>query len=218
MKTAFASLFRALPKPVKVLAVLSGLLTLLAVAPASSYRLDSGAAGDLPFTLSLEHNGRNAIDEPPCEVPSLVSFSMPVHLPASLSQRPAPKAVAPRIEPSVDDETLRVLQAIAEVESRGNPRRVGRLGERGLYQFRRDTWRQHTRENFYRAHHPGVSTAVARRHYQWILAQLRSRGRKGTAYEVALAWNAGVTSVLRGRAPAQAHSYAQRVVNLATQS
>ena len=217
MKTAFASLFRALPKPVKVLAVLSGLLALIAVATGATYRLHGGDMGDLPFTLTLERNVTPAVDELPCETPSLVSFSMPVHLPASLSRRPAAPAVAER-EHRADDETLRVLKAIAQVESRGNPRRVGRLGERGLYQFRRDTWRQHTRENFYRAHHPGVATAVARRHYQWILAQLRARGRKGTAYEVALAWNAGVTSVISGRAPAQAHRYAQRVVNLASQS
>ncbi len=162
MKTAFASLFRALPKPVKVLAVLSGLLALIAVATGTTYRLHGGDMGDLPFTLTLERNVTPAVDELPCETPSLVSFSMPVHLPASLSRRPAAPTVAERGH-RADDETLRVLKAIAQVESRGNPRRVGRLGERGLYQFRRDTWRQHTRENFYRAHHPGVATAGAPR-------------------------------------------------------
>lgn len=218
MKTAFASLFRALPKPVKVLAVVLGLVTLIAAATGASYRLDPGEMADLPYTLTLENQGQPAVDDLPCEIPSLVSFAMPVHLPASLTRLPDSMGGAAQQPATVEDETLMVLRAIAQVESRGNPRRIGRLGERGLYQFRRDTWRQHTRESFYRAHHPGVATAVARRHYHWILAQLRSRGRQGTPYEVALAWNAGVNSVISGRAPAQAHRYAQRVVNLASQS
>ena len=208
---ALTSLYRTLPTPAKALLGLACLGAVLAAAMASSDESRAGSRDELPFTLSVEADA-GAVAEPASTV---VSFSLPVHLPASLARPPVRPAVATA---AVDDGTQRLLQAIAEVESRGNPSRVGRLGERGLYQFRRETWRQHTREHFHRAHHPGVANAVARRHYQWIVRQLRAQGRPATAYEVALAWNAGVSSVLNGRAPARAHRYAERVVNLAGQS
>lgn len=128
---------------------------------------------------------------------------------------PSPSAEVPAAGSSPSVDAAAVLRAIAEVESRGNPACVGRLGERGLYQFRRDTWRQHTRENFARAHHPAISTTVAHRHYDWIARELRKRGFEGSPYEIALAWNAGLQRVLAGRASASAHHYAQRVANLA---
>lgn len=217
MKFAATSMVRALLLRIALLAVFSCLFSALFAAMGSLDR-DAALADDEPFTLTLSREAMPAIaDELPCEATPSVSFAVPVVLPSSLSRPSVPVAPPPAAAP-VEDETMRMLRAIAEVESRGNPRRVGRLGERGLYQFRRDTWRQHTREHFTRAHHPGVATAVARRHYHWIRRQLQANGRQATPYEVALAWNAGVTNVISGRAPARAHGYAQRVVNLAGRS
>jgi soluble lytic murein transglycosylase-like protein len=108
------------------------------------------------------------------------------------------------------------LRAIAEVETGNNPRKVGRLGERGQYQFRQATWRQHTRQPFRDAHNPSIAHAVASRHYDWILQQLERNGKRATPYMVAAAWNSGIGRVTSGRIPAASKDYAQRVVNLAS--
>lgn len=108
------------------------------------------------------------------------------------------------------------LRAIAEVETGNNPRKVGRLGERGQYQFRQMTWRQHTKQPFRDAHNPAVAHAVAARHYDWILQQIERSGKRATPYMVAAAWNSGVSRVTSGRIPASSKDYAQRVVNLAS--
>ena len=211
MKTLLVSILRALPRPLVVTAGFLGIVTALVAAMTPITR--APADGDeLVFTAErMEEQSEQSGEELPA-----VSFAMPVHFAAPPpAAEPAPAVVA---ENQSEDEAARVLQAIAEVETRSNPNRVGSLGERGMYQFRRDTWRQHTREPFARAHHPEISTTVARRHYQWLKKQLRTHGRPATTYEVALAWNAGVTNVLSGRAPASSHAYARRVVTLAANS
>jgi hypothetical protein len=108
------------------------------------------------------------------------------------------------------------LRAIAEVETGNNPRKVGRLGERGQYQFRQATWGQHTKHPFRDAHNPAVAHAVASRHYDWILQQLERSGKRATPYMVAAAWNSGIGRVTSGRIPTASKDYAQRVVNLAS--
>lgn len=108
------------------------------------------------------------------------------------------------------------LRAIAEVETGNNPRKIGRLGERGQYQFRLATWRQHTKRPFGEAHSPAVAYAVASRHYDWILQTLERNGRQPTPYMIAAAWNSGVSRVSSGRIPAASRDYAERVVNLAS--
>lgn len=108
------------------------------------------------------------------------------------------------------------LRAIAEVETGNNPRKVGRLGERGQYQFRLATWRQHTKRPFGEAHSPSIAHAVASRHYDWILQTLQRNGKQPTPFMIAAAWNSGVTRVSSGRIPAVSRDYAQRVVNLAS--
>jgi len=108
------------------------------------------------------------------------------------------------------------LRAIAEVETGNNPRKVGRLGERGQYQFRLATWRQHTSRPFREAHSPSVAYTVAARHYDWILQSLERNGKRATPFMIAAAWNSGVTRVNSGRIPAVSRDYAQRVVNLAS--
>lgn len=108
------------------------------------------------------------------------------------------------------------LRAIAEVETGNNPRKVGRLGERGQYQFRQATWRQHTSQPFRSAHNPSVAHTVASQHYDWIIQQIERSGKRATPYMVAAAWNSGVGRVTSGRIPAASKDYAQRVVNLAS--
>lgn len=104
---------------------------------------------------------------------------------------------------------------IVETQDQLHPPR-GKLGERGPYQFRRSTWRMHTSAHFDLAENREVANTVAKRHYAWIQAQLQANGCEPSAYNVALAWNAGVNAVIRGNAPAVAHDYANRVLNIAS--
>lgn len=56
---------------------------------------------------------------------------------------------------------------------------------------------------------------VAVKHYEWIKGQLRAAGIDDNVFNVALAWNCGVSAVVAGRIPVQTYHYAERVSNLA---
>lgn len=111
------------------------------------------------------------------------------------------------------DAVLRGIR-IVETQDQLHPPR-GKLGERGPYQFRRDTWRMHTSSSFALAENREVANTVARRHYAWIESRLASSGVEPSPYNIALAWNAGVNAVIRHAVPAVSRDYAERVLNLA---
>lgn len=114
-------------------------------------------------------------------------------------------------------DTDAVLSGIRYVETQDQPYPPrGKLGERGPYQFRRSTWRMHTSSSFNLAENREVANTVAKRHYAWIEDQLRASGIEPSPYKVALAWNAGVNAVIRGRVPAVSYDYANRVINIAS--
>lgn len=115
--------------------------------------------------------------------------------------------------------TNAVLRGIRIVETQDqlHPPR-GKLGERGPYQFRHSTWRMHTSSSFDLSENREVANTVAKRHYAWIETQLLANGIEASTYNIALAWNAGVNAVIRGNAPAVAHDYATRVLNIASTS
>ncbi len=106
------------------------------------------------------------------------------------------------------------LEAISIVETNGNPRAIGSLGERGLYQFTRATWRQHTKRSHYEAHDPSYSKIIARKHYDWLYANLSDRGFPPSPYWLAVAWNSGLKRTTSGRFPSVSRKYAERVTNL----
>ncbi len=114
-------------------------------------------------------------------------------------------------------ETTRaeVLLAIHWVENPRNVTKPGPKGELGPYQFREPTWRMHTKAPFRRALDREQAETVARRHYDWIVRGLVRNGLPVTPYNISLAWNGGLSATVRGRAPAAAHRYAERVHNLA---
>jgi soluble lytic murein transglycosylase-like protein len=115
---------------------------------------------------------------------------------------------------SIDGERETFLRAVAEVETGGNPRAIGRRGERGMFQFTRTTWRLHTRRAFADAHVPSVSFEVAARHYDWLYDGLVRNGRTPTPYLMAAAWNAGLSRVVNGPLPRSSRDYATRVTNI----
>lgn len=107
------------------------------------------------------------------------------------------------------------LEAIHKLENPWNSMQVGRFGERGAYQFRPATWRMHTDVPFERAHDRAVSDEIAVKHYEWLKRGLEAARLPATPYNIALAWNGGLSAAIRGRSPRVAHNYAQRAANLA---
>lgn len=107
------------------------------------------------------------------------------------------------------------LEAIHKLENPQNSPKPGRFGELGAYQFRSSTWRMHTSIPFQQAIHRETSDNVAVMHYEWIKKSLEAARKPATPYNIALAWNGGVSAAISGRAPRAARDYAQRAANLA---
>lgn len=90
--------------------------------------------------------------------------------------------------------------------------RDGALGERGDYQFREATWRQHMPGvSFDLARDPRVARICAMRHLAWLQRELPKAGIDPNPFNLALCWNAGLDTVLRAAAPERAYQYANRV-------
>jgi hypothetical protein len=112
------------------------------------------------------------------------------------------------------DERWQTLRAINWVENPTNHTKTGRFGELGPYQFRPTTWRMHTKRPFSQAIQREASDEVAVKHYEWIKRTLQKSGVDASPFNIAMAWNSGVTNVLKGRVPTVAYDYATRVSNL----
>ncbi len=111
-------------------------------------------------------------------------------------------------------ERWETLEAIHCVENPRNSTRVGPRGELGPYQFRPATWGMYTREPFALAADREHADEVAVQHYEGIRRGLLSAGITPTPYRSALAWNAGLDTVIHNRVPAAACAYAEQVANL----
>lgn len=72
----------------------------------------------------------------------------------------------------------------------------------------------HTQKPFQLALDRAESDKVAVKHYEWIRRGLERRGMPVTPYNVALAWNAGLSAVINGKVPASSRHYGMRVSNL----
>jgi hypothetical protein len=106
------------------------------------------------------------------------------------------------------------LEAIHQLENPHDLSRPGPRGELGAYQFRRSTWRMHTKLPFERALERAASDRVAVLHYEWLKRGLEQAHVEATPYNIALAWNGGLDAAISGKAPGVARDYAGRVVNL----
>ena len=112
-------------------------------------------------------------------------------------------------------ERWETLEAIHWIENPRNSQEPGRYGELGAYQFREVTWRMHTSVPFARANDRKASDQVAVRHYEWLKSGLVRAGIEITPYTIALAWNGGLTAVVRGTISESTRDYADRVSNTA---
>lgn len=111
------------------------------------------------------------------------------------------------------EDRATLLAAIHNLENPRNLTRPGPRGELGAYQFRASTWRMHTTMPFEQALNREMSDIVAIRHYEWIKRGLLAARMPASTYNIALAWNGGLSATISGRAPRAAHNYAQRAVN-----
>ncbi|MDB6094017.1 MAG: hypothetical protein JWM32_1579 [Verrucomicrobia bacterium] len=114
-------------------------------------------------------------------------------------------------------ERWETLEAIHWIENPRNTNRPGPHGELGAYQFRQRTWRMYTTTPFSQATNRDESDAVAIRHYEWLKAGLIRSGVDPSPYNIALAWNGGLSAAVRGESCSASHDYAARVSNIATQ-
>jgi len=151
---------------------------------------------------------------------------------AQNTSTPAPAApaavVAPRLQPSAREVGERLVDAIIQVESQGDPQRVGRAGERGLMQIRLTTWRETTRgifgrpQPFQRAFDPALNRRVGRAYLlrlQTQIAQHRTEWRADARALLIAAYNAGPTLLVQKnfdlkKMPASTRDYVERVINL----
>lgn len=117
---------------------------------------------------------------------------------------------------TTDTDRWETLRAINLVENPTNQTGYGSKGELGPYQFRSSTWRMHTSKSFRMANDRATADQVAVQHYEWIAARLKAAGIDANSYNIALAWNCGLSAVVSGRIPMQSYHYAERVNNLAS--
>jgi len=115
---------------------------------------------------------------------------------------------------AIASERWETLEAIHWVENPRDSPKPGPMGELGAYQFRQSTWRSYTKRPFVLALERRFSDDVAVQHYEWIKRSLQGAGIEPVPYNIALAWNAGLGPVVKGRAPAAAYDYASRVNGL----
>lgn len=96
-----------------------------------------------------------------------------------------------------------LLKAISLVESGGRDDVVGRHGELGRFQMTPAVV----------ASCGGYREREALRNLRLIERQFEHAGIAPLPFNVALAWNAGLGAVQRGRAPVASYDYARRVCN-----
>lgn len=105
----------------------------------------------------------------------------------------------------MSDKTLALLLwAIGQVESGGDARAVGAAGERGQFQMTPAVV----------ASSGGYGERAAARWLRLLERELLHAGIEPLPFNLALAWNAGLGAVQRGRAPVASYRYAGRVENL----
>ena len=103
-----------------------------------------------------------------------------------------------------------LCMAIALVESNNDPTLVGKAGERGPHQFKKDTWYETTNQPFeLMAHERAFSSwNAARRITEIIIPALHRAKRQVCVHAIARCWNAGVRGAL---VLDRAHEYGDRV-------
>ena len=147
-----------------------------------------------------------------------------VHPHAVVPMVPALPAEQPQAVSSAEQNALRLVDAIIQIESNGDPRKVGRHGERGLMQIKSGTWRDMTLRlfgkpvSFDQAFDPAMNRRVGTAYLAFLQEQIAPRHKEWRADERALllaAYNAGPGRLARSRfdlarMPIQTQDYVER--------
>jgi hypothetical protein len=121
-----------------------------------------------------------------------------------------------------------LVVAVAQIESDGQARKVGRAGERGLMQIKRSTW-QHVTKNLYghslpfdKAFDPAINRRVGKAYLaelQIFLQANKARWKSDERSLLLACYNAGPSCVMAAgfnvkRVPASTRSYVERATAL----
>ena len=126
--------------------------------------------------------------------------------------------------PDVEQNAALLVDAIIQIESNGDARRVGRHGERGLMQIKAETWRDMTVRlfgkalPFDRAFDPALNRRVGTAYLAFLQERILPRQAEWKSDERALllaAYNAGPGRLVRSRfdlarMPSQTRDYVAR--------
>jgi hypothetical protein len=119
--------------------------------------------------------------------------------------------IAAKAQASISSEILAVIR---QLENPRNLTRPGPRGELGAYQFREATWRMHTTIPFEQALDASVSDVIAVKHYEWLARGFQRARMPVSPYNIALAWNGGLSAAIRSKSSHAARNYAERAENL----
>ena len=156
----------------------------------------------------------------------VLPFSVPAlraHHPKTPLPLPGPQSTATATL-DAEQNAARLVDAIIQIESSGNPLKIGRHGERGLMQIRAGTWRDMTIRlfgkplPFDRAFEPALNRRIGTAYLAWLQESLLPRQAEWQADERALllaAFNAGPGRLAEAgfslaRMPAQTRDYVAR--------
>ena len=137
---------------------------------------------------------------------------------------PAPATATAEAALDAEQNAARLVDAIIQIESNGNPRKVGRHGERGLMQLKSGTWRDMTVRlfgqplSFDQAFDPAMNRRVGVAYLAFLQENLLPRQTEWKADERSLllaAYNAGPGRLRDSgfdlaRLPRQTQSYVER--------
>jgi hypothetical protein len=115
-------------------------------------------------------------------------------------------------------DLTQVVEAIRQVEH-WNGEDIGAAGERGPWQFTRETWLDFSKKPFWWAsshkrEHKEEQHRVALAYITWIQEHLVNIPLKERAYAVALVYTCGYSAVKRGHISREKRDYAQRAQNI----
>ena len=169
---------------------------------------------------------RSKASSMPLSAPVLPELSETVDMLATESLLPQEIEEAKPLTPSLVADLL--VDAIIQVESAGDPRKIGSSGERGVMQIKRSTWREVTDRAygkalpFYYAFHPGLNRRVGKAYLnelQAFLSRNKSRWQSDERSLLLACYNAGPERVKSARfnirnLPRSVRSYVDRATAL----
>ena len=177
----------------------------------------------LAQTVAIAHSRASSTPLPAVLLPELAETD---DILAAESLLPQESEEAKSLTPALVANLL--VDAIIQVESAGDPRKIGSSGERGVMQIKRSTWREVTDHAFgkvlpfYYAFHPGLNRRVGKAYLnelQAFLSQNKSRWQSDERSLLLACYNAGPERVREARfnirnLPRSVKSYVERATAL----